>query len=586
MIAVLCVDSDPVRLGELVGHLKESDDIEVRWSPRPSEALEMARKECFDAIVSEYDMGETNGIQLLAELRKFNERTVFLLFTSERSHEVAIEAMRSSNTLFVCRGCDGVNRTTIMLARLRHALAMQKEEDAHRKREALLDSILRAAPDVIVAIDRDLKIIDVYRSSMEPEKAIGRSFLDFVDQEFHAITVSELGKLFETGEHVTWTSRGGRPAGHVAWYESNASPLKDGEMMVGAVVVSRNISKRKATESRLIESEARFHSLFDNSLDAMLLTRPDGSVLMANPAACEMLEMTEDEIRSRGREGILVRDERLEAALEERDRTGKVFCELSYLKKDGRILTGETTSNVFKAADGTLMTSIIVRNTTERREREDALKLAHQQLGLLNQVTRHDMINQLTIMDGYIALLESAGLRPNQAEYLRKLKIGSDMLKRQVEFTKQYQQIGAEPPRWLRLSELVKKAVAQLDHDGLAVIGPNTDVCIKADPMLEKVVYNLLENVVRHGRGASKVVISVEEGERGVVVSFQDDGPGIEDADRAHLFQPGYGKHTGFGLFMSREILRMTGLDIIENGKPGSGARFEIVVPASKVRAA
>jgi len=70
------------------------------------------------------------------------------------------------------------------------------------------------------------------------------------------------------------------------------------------------------------------------------------------------------------------------------------------------------------------------------------------------------------------------------------------------------------------------------------------------------------------------------------VVSFQDDGPGIEDADRAHLFQPGYGKHTGFGLFMSREILRMTGLDIIENGKPGSGARFEIVVPASKVRAA
>jgi len=165
--------------------------------------------------------------------------------------------MRSSNTLFVCRGCDGLDRTTIMLVRLRHALAVQKEGDAHRKREALLDPIFRAAPDVIVAIDRDLKIIDAYRSSMEPEKAIGRRFLDFVDQDFHAITVSELGKLFETGEHVTWTSHGGRAVGHAAWYESNASPLKDGERTIGALVVSRNISKRKAAESKLIESVAR-----------------------------------------------------------------------------------------------------------------------------------------------------------------------------------------------------------------------------------------------------------------------------------------------------------------------------------------
>jgi len=82
IIAVLYVDSDPVRSGELVGHLKESDDIEVRWPSRPSEALGMARNEDFDAIVSEYDMGEMNGIQLLEELRKFNEWTGFLLFTS------------------------------------------------------------------------------------------------------------------------------------------------------------------------------------------------------------------------------------------------------------------------------------------------------------------------------------------------------------------------------------------------------------------------------------------------------------------------------------------------------------------------
>lgn len=584
MISVLCVDSDPTRLGELVDFLNDSDDIEAKSSLDPFEALEMARREHFDALVSDYDMGEMNGIQLMTALREFDSGTIFILFTSEESHEVAIEAVQSNTTLFVCRGKKDMDRSPIMLARLRHALRMQKEEYIHRRREELLDSIIRAAPDIIVAIDRDLTIIDVYHSVIEPRKAIGRSFLDFVDQPYHAMIVDIIAKLFETGEDTTWVSHGGRNPESAAWYESNASLLRDGDKVIGAVVVSRNISKRKAAEDRLIESEARFHSLFDSSLDGMFLSRPDGNILMANSAACEMLDMTEDEILSRGRDGILVRDGLLETALEERKRTGRVRCELNYLKKDGSLLTGETTSNVFKAADGSLMTSIIIRNITERKEREDSLRLAHQQLSLLNQVTRHDMINQLTIMEGYLALLESTDLKTNQTDYLRKLKTSTDMLKRQVEFTRQYQEIGTEPPRWLRLSDLVKKVAVTLDLNGLAVIGPNIEVWIKADPMLEKVVYNLIENAVRHGRGATKLVISIKEGERGTVVAFQDDGPGIEDVDRARLFEPGYGKHTGFGLFMSREILRMTGLDIMENGRNGCGARFEILVPKDMVR--
>lgn len=584
MINVLCVDSDPLRLGELVDFLRGSDDIEAKSSLDPFEALEMARSEHFDALVSEYDMGEMNGIKLLTELHKFDPRTIFILFTSEESYEVAIEAVRYKTSLFICRGRKDMDRSPIMLARLRHALNIQKEEEAHRKQESLLRSVIEAAPDVILAIDQDLRILDVYRSITNSNNYVGKNFLEYVDSEFHELTSQKLEWLFRTGEKVTWISSGGKDSKAKGWYESNASPLREGDRVVGAVVVSRNINMRKAMEDKLRESEARFHSLFDNSLDGMFLTRPDGTILTANAAVCKILDMTEDEIILRGRDGIVVRDELLERALEERKRTGQVQSELHYQRKDGSLLTGETTSSVFKAADGSLMTSIIIRNITERKEREESLRLAHKQLSLLNQVTRHDMINQLTIMEGYIALLQSTELKTNQTDYLRKLKTSTDMLKRQVEFTRQYQEIGTEPPRWLRLSDLVKKVVGILDLNGLAIIGPNIDVCIKADPMLEKVVYNLIENAVRHGKGATHVVISVKEGERDTVVAFQDDGPGIEDGDRARLFEPGYGKHTGFGLFMSREILRMTGLDIMENGRNGKGARFEIVVPNDKVR--
>jgi PAS domain S-box-containing protein len=584
MIKVLCVDGDPGRLGELGDFLQGTGDMSVRTSTSPIEALEMARRERFDAIISEYELGEMTGLRFLAALREIDREVVFVLFTSEESKEVVIEATLSDSTLFVCRGRDVIDRRSILAARLRHALKMREEEAAHREKEELLTSILSAAPDVIFALDREMRIIEVYRSELDPGSARGKSFLDFTNPEYHEVIRQAIGRLFETGEPVRWEARGGQEFDGDIWYDSHASLLRDGGRVVGAVVVSRDISNRKAMESELKESEAKFHSLFVNALDAMFLTRPDGSILMANPTACEMLGMSEEELVAGGRDSILVRDELLERALEERRRTGMVKCDLHFRRKDGVILIGETASNVFRAADGSHMTSIVIRNVTERKQREDALRLANLQLNLLNQVTRHDMINQITIMSGYVTLLETGDLNDSHRQFVRKVKNSLEMLRSQLEFTRQYQEIGTEPPRWQSVAELVRKAMGSLELNGLRVIGPDADLCVKADPMLEKVVYNLIENVVRHGKGASKVVITAQEEDGQTVLAFQDDGSGIDDADREHLFERGYGKHTGFGLFMSREILRMTGLEIRENSVPGSGARFEIVVPEAMCR--
>jgi signal transduction histidine kinase len=62
-------------------------------------------------------------------------------------------------------------------------------------------------------------------------------------------------------------------------------------------------------------------------------------------------------------------------------------------------------------------------------------------------------------------------------------------------------------------------------------------------------------------------------------IIYEDDGNGISADDKKQLFRKGYGKHTGLGLFLSREILSLTGITITENGEPGKGSRFEITVP-------
>jgi signal transduction histidine kinase len=106
------------------------------------------------------------------------------------------------------------------------------------------------------------------------------------------------------------------------------------------------------------------------------------------------------------------------------------------------------------------------------------------------------------------------------------------------------------------------------------------DYEVRADPMFEKVIFNLFDNAVRHASGASRVVLTAHEAKGELVIEVEDGGAGISGADREHLFERGYGKNTGYGLFLSREILGITGIEIEERSHPGKGARFVITVPA------
>ena len=111
-----------------------------------------------------------------------------------------------------------------------------------------------------------------------------------------------------------------------------------------------------------------------------------------------------------------------------------------------------------------------------------------------------------------------------------------------------------------------------------------TDVDILADPMFANVVRNLIDNVIRHSGGAQKLIIKTSEDEHGMIITFEDNGHGLSEEEKRHLFELGYGKNTGFGLYHSREILKLTGLDMRETGVEGYGARFEITVPSNKYR--
>ncbi len=100
-----------------------------------------------------------------------------------------------------------------------------------------------------------------------------------------------------------------------------------------------------------------------------------------------------------------------------------------------------------------------------------------------------------------------------------------------------------------------------------------------ADPLIVKVGYNLVDNAMRHGGKITTIRFSVEDRSAGQVIVCEDDGVGVPAEEKEQIFARGYGKHTGLGLFLSREILSITGITITETGGPGKGARFEMTVP-------
>ena len=186
--------------------------------------------------------------------------------------------------------------------------------------------------------------------------------------------------------HSIGLRRPKRLLGSVTILSQKATELNTGVIEAFVNQASVALERRRAEEA-LRESEEQLRSLFENSLDAALLTIPEGGVLAANAAACRMFGRTEEELRRVGRLGVVdVTDPRLAPALEERARTGRFRGELTFLRKDGTKFPAEISSSVFTDQHGQARTSMFIRDITERKRAEEELRRSERRETILNRI--------------------------------------------------------------------------------------------------------------------------------------------------------------------------------------------------------
>lgn len=219
-----------------------------------------------------------------------------------------------------------------------------------------------------------------------------------------------------------------------------------------------------------------------------------------------------------------------------------------------------------------------------RRHVEDALRAANHKLSLMTSITRHDILNRVMITNFYSEELLNALSDPTRIEQVRKIQTASEEIHALIQFTAYYQNLGVTEPAWQDLQKIIESRYIQGLLNSIPLSSSLDDLQVYADGMMEKVIYNLVENSFRHGVHLTMIRLSCHQDGEEMVIWYEDDGGGISSDEKEKIFEKGFGKNTGLGLFLIREILAITGISIIESGESGVGVRFEIRVPTGKWR--
>jgi PAS domain S-box-containing protein len=222
---------------------------------------------------------------------------------------------------------------------------------------------------------------------------------------------------------------------------------------------------------------------------------------------------------------------------------------------------------------------IVLHDVTDLLSEKAALKKVNEKLGLLADLTRHDILNQLTVVTGYLDLALESEDSPQVREDLEKSLAAAENVRHQLEFARDYSSLGRGSPQWFDLAAVARSASVYAGQNGMRTAISCAGVQVYADPLIERALFNLAHNTVVHSVTATEFGVSCTTAADGLVIVVEDNGIGVPDEEKEIIFRRGVGKNTGLGLFMVREIFGITGMTIRETGTSGQGARFEISVP-------
>src|SRR5215211_6187062 len=499
-----------------------------------------------------------------------------------------------------------------------HACLLTQAYDvtAYRQIETRFQALVRNSYDVITILDPDGTRRYVSPSierllGYAPDELLGRNPVDLV----HPDDASRLQAVIQSLAHgvkettvleVRFRHRDGR------WrdFEAIGTNLLAEPGVAGIVFNSRDITRRKAAEAALRESEERFRSAFDHAPIGMSLVAEDGRFIQVNRALCDMVDYSEEELLGKTFHDIThPEDVANNLELFERLWAGEIDdyqLEKRYLRKDGRVIWIHLTGSIVRDANGPKNGIAQIVDITDRRhlEMDRAIMLASER-----EYTRQ--LRALTEMRADLTAMIAHELRaPVAALRMMTFLLATGELSAQAE-GEMFAAVKGEIERLDRLINDVAEATSaeredfsvQLspvplhvlfetaatyaratlgDHPFTMSPAPDVRVCCDAE-RISQVLCNLLDNAAKHTPSDTPIALRAHREETRVRLEVVDRGPGLPAEDVALIFEKfGRGHQAaeqqtpgaGLGLYLSRQIVEAHGSDLTVVSAPGTGTVF------------
>lgn len=368
------------------------------------------------------------------------------------------------------------------------------------------------------------------------------------------------------------------------WFNINVYSIEKDHF----VVIFENITSRKQDELKLKSLNRDLKMILENVPAMIWYKDTHNNFLQVNRAACIALGRPSDKIVGKNFSEIypqksdLYYQDDLDVINSRKPKLGIVD---QFITAGGEEIWIQT-DKVPIVDDGGTVTGILVLgiDITERIRANNAITLVNKKLNLLSTITRHDILNQVQGLFLSLELAASGPINPEIRAILENAMNFSKNIQRQLAFTRDYQNIGVNSPEWQNVSDLISRVAPALGLGSISLKIEIEGLYVYADPLLEKVFHNLIDNAKRYGKTITVIRFYGRESYEGYILCCEDNGVGIPDQHKEGIFKREYYQHTGFGLNLSREILDITGLSIRETGEAGRGARFEIIIPKGQYR--
>ncbi|MFA4861436.1 PAS domain S-box protein [Methanoregula sp.] len=533
----------------------------------------------------------TGAIESIREITEHKERECAL---NQRNEELSAAFEEITSTEEELRG-------QVEEIAAAHQDLIQSEEKYRTLAEQVNDGIYIYQGDHFVFSNSKVSEITGYSK----EELQTMKFMDLVHPEDRQ-RVEDIAVQRRRGENAPdqYECRIIRKNGMIRHVELTVSTIqyKGGVAALGS---ARDITERKLAEEAFLESERRMSAIIDFLPDPTFAIDTEGKVIAWNKAIASLLQVEAPEILGKGnfehafrmfgrRRPILIDliiqgdDAIMKKHYPDLHKERDMFAaELDISRLRGRRTVLWIIATPLYNTKGEITGAIeSMRDITERKQAEDALRQSNRKLSILSGITRHDLKNQIHALTAYLGFSKKYFSDPaKMAEFVEKEEQVAKTMERQIAFGREYESIGVNSPAWYDCRTLIDSAIHQVLPGQILVKNEiPKGAKVFADPLIARVFFNLIDNAIRHGGKITTLCFSVEEHAGKSVVVCEDDGDGIYADEKEKIFDQGYGRNTGLGLFLAREILEITEITIAETGEPGKGARFEIAVPKGGYR--